>query len=141
PAPGVVAALARLRLRVGRLAIVSARPVDFLRPRFEAVGAIALHGLYGLQTMTPAGEVVTDAAALAWLPVMRELADRAARELPSGVLVEYKRLGVALHYRRAPEHRQAVETWSAERCAQLGLVAQPGRMVVELKPPVERDKG
>jgi trehalose 6-phosphate phosphatase len=137
----VLTALQRLQPMVKRLAIVSARPVDFLQGRFEGMAGLSIYGLYGLQTVTPAGEVVTDPAALAWVPVMRDLADRASRELPPGVLVEYKRVGVALHYRRAPQQRPAVEAWAAEQRAGLGLVAQQGRMVVELKPPVERDKG
>jgi trehalose 6-phosphate phosphatase len=141
PAPGVVTALRRLRPAVKRLAIVSARPVDFLQHRFEGMAGISIYGLYGLQSVTPGGEVLTDPAALAWVPVMRDLADRASRELPAAVLVEYKRVGVALHYRRAPRHRPVVEAWAEEQRARLGLVAQQGRMVVELKPPVERNKG
>jgi trehalose 6-phosphate phosphatase len=141
PAPGVVAALRRLQPLVGRLAIVSARPVDFLQGCFQEVAGMSIYGLYGLQALTPSGDVVTDPDALAWVPVMRDLADRASRELPPGVLVEYKRIGVALHYRRTPQHRPAVEAWAAEQRDGLGLVAQQGRMVVELKPPVERNKG
>ncbi|HSR25127.1 MAG TPA: trehalose-phosphatase, partial [Candidatus Eisenbacteria bacterium] len=53
----------------------------------------------------------------------------------------YKRLSVALHYRGEPARRADVERWVRDPAARYGLQAQPGRMVVELKPPVSRDKG
>ena len=48
---------------------------------------------------------------------------------------------VALHYRTAPQLAGQVEAWGRARAEQLGLRVQSGRMVLELKPPVDRDKG
>ena len=48
---------------VARVAIVSARPVSFLRPRFETLSHVDLYGLYGLEVWHD-GEVVTEPAAL-----------------------------------------------------------------------------
>jgi trehalose 6-phosphate phosphatase len=48
---------------------------------------------------------------------------------------------VSLHYRTAPALREPIERWGRSRAAELGLRAQPGRMVLELKPPGSRDKG
>src|SRR5215218_2041254 len=48
-APEVLEPLARLATLVGRVGIVSARPVEFLRPQFSAVQPVTLHGLYGLE--------------------------------------------------------------------------------------------
>ena len=72
---------------------------------------------------------------------MSDLADRARAELPAGTRVEYKRLSVAVHYRNAPPPRPRVEQWGKERASELGLRLQAGRMVLELKPPGQRDKG
>nr|BFE67850.1 hypothetical protein GCM10020092_011510 [Actinoplanes digitatis] len=66
---------------------------------------------------------------------MAELAERARTELPEAILVEYKRLSVALHYRTAPQLAAIVERWGHEQAERLGLRVQGGRMVVELKPP------
>jgi trehalose 6-phosphate phosphatase len=55
--------------------------------------------------------------------------------------VEFKRLSVALHYRTAPQLAETVEHWGHEQAERLGLKIQAGRMVVELKPPVDQDKG
>ncbi len=141
PAPGVVEALHRLTRRVRRVAIVSARPVEFLRSRLLGADGIDLHGLYGLEVQRAGRALETEPEALRWAPLMVDLRERASRELPAGVRVEYKRLSLALHYRRAERHREEVERWSREQEARYGLAAQTGRMVLELRPPVERDKG
>jgi len=141
PAPKVLAAIDSLAGIVQRVAIVSARPVDFLRDQFSSIHAVDLYGLYGLEHSHSGGPTVTEPAALPWVPAMAELADRARTELPGGALVEYKRLSVALHYRTAPALARTVESWARDQAERLGLRVQSGRMVIELKPPVDRDKG
>jgi trehalose 6-phosphate phosphatase len=140
PAPAVLGTLERLAEVVQRVAIVSARPVSFLRSRFSSLERVDLYGLYGLEVWHE-GEVVTNPAAEPWVPAMAELAERAKVELPGSILVEYKRLSVALHYRTAPHEAPVVERWGHEQAEKLGLRIQAGRMVVELKPPVDQDKG
>ncbi|RNI06018.1 trehalose-phosphatase [Micromonospora aurantiaca] len=141
PAPNVLTALEALAPHVRRIAIVSARPVDFLRDHLGGLAGIDLYGLYGLEHSHSGGETVTEPAALPWVPTMSELAEQARAELPPGALVEFKRLSVALHWRTAPQLRDLVQEWGRAQAERLGLRAQPGRMVLELKPPVDRDKG
>lgn len=141
PAPKVLAAIEALAPVVQRIAIVSARPVEFLRDHFGGLAGVDLYGLYGLEHSHSGGETVTEPAALPWVPTMAELADLARAELPPGTLVEFKRLSVALHYRTAPHLAEAVESWGRAQADRLGLRVQAGRMVLELKPPVDRDKG
>ena len=140
PVASVLGVLEDLAARVARVAIVSARPVSFLRPRFEALTHVDLYGLYGLEVWHD-GEVVTEPAALPWVPAMADLAEQARQDLPPQILIEYKRLSVALHYRTAPQLADQVTTWGHEQAERLGLRIQAGRMVVELKPPVDQDKG
>lgn len=140
PVSSVLEVLEDLSGAVGRVAIVSARPVGFLRPRLESLSQVDLYGLYGLEVWHD-GRVVTEPAALPWVPAMADLAERAGAELPDSILVEYKRLSVALHYRTAPQLADTVERWATEQAERLGLKVQAGRMVVELKPPVDQDKG
>jgi trehalose 6-phosphate phosphatase len=141
PVPGVVETLAALCERTAKVAIVSARPVEFLRTRFAELPGLTLFGTYGLEVQRDGGTVETDESALPYLDTMVALAARAEAELPDGAYVEAKRLTVSLHYRTAPELRETVERWGGDRAAELGLRAQPGRMVFELKPPGRRDKG
>jgi trehalose 6-phosphate phosphatase len=140
-APGVIEALSALRRVAGTVSIVSARPVSFLRERFPIEG-IALYGLYGLERGDPDGRTVLDPAAQPWVPVVAELVQRATEELTgSGILVEDKGVSVALHYRNAPERGNEIQDWARRAADRAGLRIQGGRMVVELKPPVDRDKG
>jgi trehalose 6-phosphate phosphatase len=141
PAPQALAAITVLANLVQRVSIVSARPVEFLRDQFATLNNIDLYGLYGLEHRHGSTETVTEAAALPWIPTMSAIAEQARAELPEGAMVEYKRLSVALHYRTAPELASTVETWGRNRADDLGLRVQVGRMVLELKPPVDRDKG
>jgi trehalose 6-phosphate phosphatase len=140
PAPGVREAIAELAARVRRVTIVSARPVNFLRSRFPGI-TLNLHGLYGLESQLTTGETVTYPPAAPWADVMAQVARVAERELPLGVLVEFKRLSVALHYRSVPELRDTVHAWAEGQAREHGLREQEGRMVIELKPSVQRDKG
>lgn len=141
PAPKVLTAINALADVVQRVAIVSARPVHFLQDRFASLDHVDLYGLYGLEYSHGPAETVTEPAALPWVPTMAELAEQARAELPDGAMVEYKRLSVALHYRTAPHLAGDVEAWGRERADRLGLRVQVGRMVLELKPPVDQDKG
>lgn len=140
PAPGSLQRLAELASMVARVAIVSGRPVGVLAPHFHDL-PVLLFGLYGLERVDAAGRVVTDAAAERWIPVIEGVTSRARAELPERVLVEPKRISVALHYRMAPQLRPVVEQWGRAAAAEHGLMAQPGRMVLELRPPVHGDKG
>ena len=137
PTEGAQSELEALRGLVGRIAVVSSRPADFLKTRFED---IELYGLYGLEHAEPGGSIVVEPAAREWITVVRTVRSEADEALP-GVYVEDKTLSVALHYRRAPDARDAVEEWAREAAERTGLRLQPGRMAVELKPPLDIDKG
>ncbi len=134
-------ALAELTGRSGYCAVVSARPVSFLARQLHAVPGLVLHGVYGLEFSSDGGATVTTLPEAApYRPVMQEAAVAAAADLP-GALIELKGLSCAVHYRNAPELADAARWWAGDYAAEHGLKVQHGRMVVELKPPVERDKG
>lgn len=144
PIPETLARLAELTTLVKRVAIVSARPVNLLTERLAGCldgVAVRLFGLYGLEFRDADGRVVTEPAAEQWIPVIDSLTEQARAELPPDILVEPKRISVALHYRTAPHLASTVDQWSRAQAAELGLKVVPGRMVVEIKPSIERDKG
>ena len=60
---------------------------------------------------------------------------------PAGVYVEPKGLTVTLHWRHAPEARGWVEAFVARAAAEHGLALHPGRMELELRPPVAGGQG
>lgn len=53
----------------------------------------------------------------------------------TGSEIENKGMAFALHYRQAPQHQQAIEQLAQDTVARFeGLVLQPGKCVVEIKP-------
>lgn len=143
PLPGVPATLAALGSRYARVAVISGRPVAYLVEHLGAeveASGVTLVGLYGLETVR-GGQVQEVSSASHWRPVVDQVAREAEAEAPAGVGVEHKGLAVTLHVRAAPECLGWVETWAAAHAASSGLVAHPGRMSVELRPPLETDKG
>ncbi len=141
PVPGAADALAALVGETALVAVVSARPVGFLGDRLGHVPGLHLHGLYGLEYSPDGGRTVTTAPeAVPYLPLIARIVDDARAMFPTA-LIEDKRLSCALHYRTTPDLRTAIEEWAAAQADAYGLKLQHGRMVVELKPPVDTDKG
>lgn len=134
--PGVLTRLAR---RLALVAVVSGRPAQFLVDALGAPPGVHLAGLYGLEDVLD-GTVRRSDEAERWRPAVEEATRHARAGVPPGAEVEAKGLTVTLHWRRAP----AAAAWAeaeARRAEGAGLVAQPGRMAIELRPPVGADKG
>lgn len=141
PVPGAVTALASLAANAALTAVVSARPVAFLAGRLGGVRDLRLHGLYGLEYSPDGGAtVITAPEAEPYAPVIAQVVAEARDAFP-GALIEDKRLSCALHFRTDPSLEPAIESWAALHAEAHGLRLQHGRMVVELKPPLDTDKG
>jgi len=121
PLPEAAPVLGRLARHLGRVAVVSGRPVDFLRRQLPVEGLVLL-GQYGVD-------------------VVRRVADDAERRLP-GLFVERKgTVAVALHWRRRPDLEAAATHLARRLAASHGLRLEPGRRTLELRPPLDVDKG
>ncbi len=154
PIDGASDVLERLARRFGVVAVVSGRPVSFLvehlgparshgSPGPTEVASVAPRfvGLYGLETSGRDGVAATEPGAERWRPVVEEAVERLGSLAPSGVEVEPKGLTVTVHWRRAPgEARRAIAAVDAE-AERSGLRAHAARMSIELRPPLEVDKG
>ena len=145
PLPGATLVLADLAVRYGLVAVVSGRPAAFLAEHLLVGGSATprprLVGLYGLEWVGPDGSVVADPAAEAWRPVVARAADRGAAELGDPSAVERKGLTVTFHWRRRPDLEPAVERLVADLADETGLSTHPAKMSIELRPPLEVDKG
>ncbi len=143
--PGAVAALHGLAGLVGTLAVITGRPAGEaveLGGLVEVPGLIVL-GHYGLErwqdgalTAPPPPPGVETARAR--LPEV--LAGAGAAE---GVRIEDKGSALAVHTRRAADPARALAALRgplAGLAADAGLVVEPGRLVMELRPP-GMDKG
>jgi trehalose 6-phosphate phosphatase len=133
PLPGVPELLGRLAARFALVAVVSGRPIDFLERALHAPPGVRLIGLYGL------GHVGPDASQ--WGATIAAAVAEARTEAPDGVYVEPKGLTVTLHWRHAPEAGPWAEAFAAGQAELRGLRVFPGRLSLELRPPLEVDKG
>lgn len=144
PHPDAAGLLRRLSERWGRVVVVSGRPVAYLRSHLAQAGGTELYGLYGLE-QAPASSsesgTITRPEGEVWRAAVDDAASIAGRDAPAGVHVEHKGLTVTLHYRNAPGGEAWVRRFSADVSARTGLAAHGGKMSIELRPPVEVDKG
>jgi trehalose 6-phosphate phosphatase len=130
--------LARLWIALqGRLAIVSGRPAAQVRDLFRTP-RFAIAGSHGHEIRWPDGRIVTppmpdDRHRL--LAEMRRLESR-----HTGLFVEEKPFGVALHYRLAPAAARDCNLLATRLAAETGYILQTGKKVVELTLP-GADKG
>jgi trehalose 6-phosphate phosphatase len=155
PLAGAPEVLARLAESFRTVAVVSGRSASFLTEHLVHPGAptsdppvprrpgygLQLVGLYGLEWSEGDGVITRDPEAEGWREAIDQTADRLQSHAPPGAMVELKGLAVTLHWRQAPD----AETWAigagtgeAERT---GLRLHPGRMSLELRPPLAIDKG
>lgn len=140
PQPGALAALTALAGEVGTLAVITGRPAPdaVALGGLETVPGLVVLGHYGAQrwrdgelTAAPPPPAVAEARAA--LPgVLR------AAGAPEGTWVEDKAQAVAVHTRGAADPQAALDRLReplGELAARLGLAAEPGRFVIELRPP------
>lgn len=121
----------------GRIAVVSGRTIEDVDRILEnALPNVA--GVHGLERRT-AGGALSVATPHPGLSGAVDLLGGVMRRY-SGVLLEVKPLGVALHYRGDPEAGPIAREVAAEYARAVGLTVQHGNMVVELLTP-GRDKG
>jgi len=140
-ADGVIDALATLqRATGGAVAIVSGRPIHEI-DRFLAPLALPVAGSHGAELRYGASvdsEVIRIGFGDPRLEAMRaQLAPIVTAQ--SGLLLEVKGAGLAVHYRAAPHLQSLVEQVTtdvvrAANATQEAFVLQPGKMVVEIKP-------
>jgi len=143
--PGAAPVLAALAAPVGTLAVITGRPAAeaVALGGFESVPGLIVLGVYGRQRWQdgsvsgPGAPPSVEAARLA-LPGVLRGAGAAA-----GTWVEDKGEALAVHTRPTADPEAALGALRAPLgalAASLGLAVEPGRMVIELRPP-GADKG
>ncbi|MGW1542944.1 trehalose-phosphatase [Streptomyces sp. NPDC002309] len=148
--PGAVPALAALAPKVAAVAVITGRPADVAVRHGGFAGVAGLEhlvvlGHYGAERWDAvSGEVRAHAPHPGVAAVRDELPallDRSAAG--PGTWTEDKGRAIAVHTRRADDPQAAFEALRApltDLAARHGLIVEPGRMVLELRPP-GMDKG
>ena len=143
--PGVRPVLERLSPSLGRVAIVTGRPAGAAVQYSGLAGlpGLTVLGHYGLERWA-GGEVEAPPPHAGVESARGRLSDVLAEaSAPDGTAVEDKGHAVAVHVRRAADPAAAIAAVEGplRRLAdETGLVVEPGRMVLELRPP-GMDKG
>jgi trehalose 6-phosphate phosphatase len=144
PLEGVPELLEMLSSRYAVVAVVSGRSAEQL---LRWLGTdVEIWGTHGAEH-TAGGEIEIAAEVIPYLDEMREVraeAERRLRELGiDGSEIEDKRAVLSLHYRRSPDRSAARDTLLdlARSLAEgRGFVVREGRLVVEIRPPVDVSK-
>lgn len=129
--------------RVCPVAIVSGRGLDDVRKRV-GVDGLWYAGSHGYELCAPDGTVhIHEAGAVAEPVLARAAADIEQRlRNVAGVRVEHKRFAVAVHHRNVARTAVGQVVGAAHEIGRrLGLRVTNGRMVTELQPDVDWDKG
>ncbi|MEU1783958.1 trehalose-phosphatase [Streptomyces abikoensis] len=148
--PGAVPALARLAPRLGSVAVVTGRPAG-VAVRYG--GFAGVPGLEHLVVLGHYGAERWDAVTgTVHAPAPHPGVAAVQAELPGvldesgawrGAWIEDKGRAIAVHTRRADDPQAAYDTLRAPLAAlaeRHGLIVEPGRLVLELRPP-GMDKG
>jgi trehalose 6-phosphate phosphatase len=144
PEPTRVPLIAVAR-RYGLVACVSGRQATTAR-RIVSLGTITYVGNHGAELLRGgATDVELDPEVARWAPRVREFAEQAwSPELQRlRVRAEDKDVIRAFHWRGAPDEdaAEAAVRRVAEEAEAAGLVTHWGRKVLEVRPPVELNKG
>lgn len=138
--------------RIGVVAVVSGRPVEFLMETLpEALfggggrdgggdGGFVLFGQHGLERVT-GGLREVDPRVEQRREAVQAAAREAELELPALTVERKGGIAVNLHWRTVPERAAEGEALGRELAERHGLAACPMRMGIELRPPVPVDKG
>ena len=137
PRPGIAELLSVLHRRLGRVAIVSGRPVSYLAPLIPPL--IDIIGLYGLESRMNGAES-TEPEAERWRSVISGLTDEATETFGRAV-VEPKGLSLTIHYRSDDALAEPMRTWVDGAAKRSGALARPAKRSFEVHPPIECDKG
>ena len=145
PYPGAVDALARLGTRLGAVVIVTGRPAGQAVEYggfadVPGLERLVVFGHYGLERWDAAtGLVTAPDAAPAVIAASQEIADvLQAADAHDGTWVEDKGASFAVHSRRTADTAVALEAVRgavAALASRHGLHVEPGRYVLELRPP------
>jgi trehalose 6-phosphate phosphatase len=149
PADGAVEVLGRLAGVLGSLAILTGRPAAFAaersgisrlaQDRSFAPGVLLVLGHYGAERYDAATRSVSsDPVPAAVEEARARVTDLVAEDGPlAGCTMEDKGRSVAVHARRAEDPAAAFATMRTvliPLAEELGLHAEPGRLVIELRP-------
>lgn len=122
--------------------LISGRRAASLQAKVSLPGLFYV-GNHGLEQWID-GAVVPHPQAASYRRALQAALARIAARLPQGAVAEDKGVTLSIHYRQTADPAEFVLTRGVEIrniAEENGLVLFPGKMVLEVRPPVEVDKG
>lgn len=140
--PGNLQHLQALAAELPLVALISGRRAASLQAKVDLPGLVYV-GNHGLEQWLD-GQVVGLPQAVAYRQALEQAHAAIQAVLPPGAIAEDKGLTLSIHYRQTHDPREfmlarAVQIHTIAR--QHGLVLFTGKMVLEVRPPVQVDKG
>jgi trehalose 6-phosphate phosphatase len=139
PLPEAPALLGRLAARFGRVAIISGRPIAFLAAQLPVEGLLFV-GLYGLEQSLD-GEYSADQRVEPYLAAVAAATAELEAQVPRDLVEPKSGISVVVHWRPAPERGAELAAIAREVAHRHGLDVLDARMAIELRPPIDVDKG
>lgn len=137
PADGAVEVLDALARTHRLVAVVSGRPLAFLRPLLPT--SITISGQYGLELARPGDDDLRPDPR--WVRAVADAVGLLTAGTEDGVLVEPKGASITVHWRNAPGTENRVRRQAEAVAAETGLVLHDAKESIELRPAVDTDKG
>ncbi len=135
--------LATLSKRLALVAAISGRPAQQAREMIGVEGMVYI-GNHGLERWADGKVAMMEGVAEYGAKVKATLGELGSLLAMEGIALENKGIALSIHYRQCPHHQMA-RGYIMERIAKSpsarGFRIVEGRMVVELRPPVEVNKG
>jgi trehalose 6-phosphate phosphatase len=146
-APGARDALSRLIGLVDVVAVVSGRSAPDASLMIDLSGVLVI-GNHGFEWLSN-GERIVDPSVQSAIPdvatALSDIASQIALEpVLTGTIVENKELSGSIHYRQTAHHelsRSRLLDLASAEANRYGLKVTEGRMVIELRPAIEINKG
>jgi trehalose 6-phosphate phosphatase len=134
--------------RYAHVAIITGRSVESGAAMVDVEGLtyIGSHGVEWCDGLPASHPIQVAPEALAYSQAGKELLDLVERQLSnmSGILVERKRIGGAIHYRLSPDPQEAetrIRSLLEEPARRSGMRLSAGKFMIEVIAPVEANKG
>ncbi len=147
PAPALDLLISLAANKLILTTLVSGRSLKDVKSLLGPIEGLFLAGNHGLEIEGPGVNYLNEGAA-STAPLIKDAGERIERALAGtkGILVENKKLTLSLHYRLMdPSQRRRVhETFYDivhEYVDSGELMVRPGKMVLEVRPKLEWDKG
>lgn len=134
--------LAELVTVLPLVGLISGRRAASLQAKVGLPGLIYV-GNHGLEQWID-GDVVPHPQASKYRPALEAARAHIAASLPAGAVAEDKGVTLSIHYRQTKDPAEFVLTRGVEIkhiVEEHGLALFPGKMVLEVRPPVKVDKG